>query len=498
MIRSLKHGRLLSFSLSVLLSFLIFFTAIPPVRTAAAPAWPSDIGVEAEGGILIDADSGCVIYGQNIHERFFPASITKILTALIVIENCDPDDVITFSSNAVHHVEAGSTSAGYDTGDQITVRQALYAMLLKSANEVANALAEHCGGSIEGFADMMNEKAASLGCTDSHFVNPSGLNDPEHYTTPYDYALIARAAFDNPTFVEYDSSTYYELPPNATNPDGFTVYCGHKMLKKNASQYYPGIIGGKTGYTTLAGNTLVTCAEKDGLRLITVILNGHQTHYSDTKALLDFGFGNFRSESISLNDDVYSTLEQNTDLFGNRSSILMMDDKGSVTLPKNASFHDAIPEISYQLGDSDPAGAAARVDYRYDGRFIGSAWLLAESTVSVGLPSGPAAEANHDANDGSDQGLIGFLSAPEHRLPVIAVLLILIILAVVLIVRKAHSVGESSEISLQNTASILPGSDLPPQTSDTLSPGSSSVDRYLGSDRQLQSRRKKGGFFRKG
>ena len=125
---------------AVLLPLCLLFTLLFPGRVFAAPAWPSEIGVQAEGGILIDAESGCVIYGQNIHERYFPASITKILTALIIIERCDPEEVVTFSHNAVYNVERGSTSAGYDTGDQITVREALYAMLLKSANEVANAL----------------------------------------------------------------------------------------------------------------------------------------------------------------------------------------------------------------------------------------------------------------------------------------------------------------------------------------------------------------------
>ena len=130
----------------------MLITLLSPARVLAAPAWPSEIGVQAEGGILMDADSGCVIYGQNIHEKYFPASITKILTALIIVERCSLDDTITFSHNAVYNVERGSTSAGYDTGDQITVREALYAMLLKSANEVANALAEHCAGSIEARA----------------------------------------------------------------------------------------------------------------------------------------------------------------------------------------------------------------------------------------------------------------------------------------------------------------------------------------------------------
>ena len=137
---------------ALLLALCVFFTTLPTLESFAAPAWPQDVLIEAEGGILVDASSGCVLYGKNIHERYYPASITKILTALIVIERCNLDDTITFSYDAVHNVENGSTSAGYGVGDRITVREALYALLLRSANEVANALAEHCAGSREAFA----------------------------------------------------------------------------------------------------------------------------------------------------------------------------------------------------------------------------------------------------------------------------------------------------------------------------------------------------------
>ena len=256
----------------------------------AAPDWPSGVSIQAESGIVIDADTGTVLWGQNIHNQYFPASITKIMTALIVIEKCSLDETVTFSHNAVFNVEAGSSNAGINEGDKLSVKDCLYALLLKSANESANALAEHVAGSTEAFADMMNAKAKELGCTDTHFANPSGLNNPEHYTSTYDMALIARAAFLNPTFEEIDSTTYYKLPPNSINPEGLTIYPGHKMLKKSTPYYYPGIVGGKTGYTTLAGNTLVTCAERDGVRLIAVIMKSKSTQYTDTSALLDYGF----------------------------------------------------------------------------------------------------------------------------------------------------------------------------------------------------------------
>lgn len=362
-----------------LLLCIVLITGTQATLAYAAPEWPSNVSVEAQGAVLMDARSGAVIYGKNLHSVYYPASITKILTALIVIEHCNLDDIVTFSHDAIYNVEQGSSSAGLDVGDKMTVRDCLYAMLLKSANEVANALAEHTAGSVQNFAVLMNAKAKELGCQESHFNNPSGLNDPQHYTSAYDMALIAQAAFQNETFVTIDSSLYYDLPPTRHNPDGFRVYPGHRMLKKNAPQYYPGVIGGKTGYTMLAGNTLVTCAEKNGMKLITVILNGHQTHYSDTKALLDFGFSNFQSVNIAEADGTYSSVSNDMTIAGLPAadlSVLHMQKDCYVTLPKTADISDAQSAISYELPESAPPAAVARITYQYNDRQIGASYLL--------------------------------------------------------------------------------------------------------------------------
>lgn len=399
-----------------LLSGFVPLTPVP-VTAYAAPAWSSDVSISAEGGIVMDADTGAVIYGKNIHEAYFPASITKILTALIVIENCDLDEIVTYSHNAVYNVEAGSSSAGIDEGDQLTVRDSLYAMMLKSANEAANGLAEHTAGSIEAFADMMNEKAASLGCTDSHFANPSGLNDPEHYTSAYDMALITQAAFQNEIFTEIDSTLYYDIPPTKKNPDGIRVYPGHKMLKKNTAQYYPGVICGKTGYTSLAGNTLVTCAERDGMRLIAVILNGQQTHYADTKTMLDFAFSNFKSLRIADYDATYTSVENDMTISGlptTNLSVLQMQKDSRITLPKEADFTDAVSSISYELPVSAPDNAVAQISYDYNGRNVGCSYLLRnkhyadeeELIADVGMTAlSDAAGISDDAGLAGDAGL---------------------------------------------------------------------------------------------
>lgn len=381
--------------LSIMLCAALLLGVAPAGSAYAAVSWPSNVSIEAEGGILMDADSGTILYGKNMHEAYYPASITKILTALIIIETCDLDDIVTFSNNAVNTLEPGSSILGARVDDQLSVRDCLYALLLQSANEVANALAEHCSGNTEAFAEVMNEKAQSLGCTDSHFANPSGLNDPNHYTSAHDMALIAQAAFSNPTFVEIDSTLYYDVPAGQLKqyPDGWRYYAHHRMMKKNDSVYYSGIIGGKTGYTSLAGNTLVTCAERDGMKLIAVVLNGHQTHYSDTTTLFDFGFNNFKSVVVSEKDDTYQKLAQDLRISGissNESIQLSIDPMNTVTLPANADFSDVTSTLDYNLDSLAPDSAIAKINYMYGDKVVGQAWL--EASVVPGYV--PAAVSN--------------------------------------------------------------------------------------------------------
>lgn len=401
---------------SFFLCLFLIVSAFPGTAMAAAD-WPDNISVQADGAILMDADTGTILWGQNIHNQYFPASITKVMTALLVIENCRLDDTVTFSHDAVFNVESGSSNAGINEGDQLSVKDCLYALLLKSANESANALAEHVAGSREAFADMMNARAKELGCTNTHFANPSGLNNPEHYTSPYDMALIARAAFNNPIFEEIDSTTYYKLPPNSINKEGLAIYPGHKMMRKGSPYYYPEIVGGKTGYTTLAGNTLITCAEKNGMKLITVILKGSTPQYwADTRNLLEFGFNNFTSLKAADYEKTYNSITNDLNFSGlsiTKPEALVLDPDSRIILPKTADFYDAQPELSYDISSDDPDNAIARINYRYQDRVVGSTFLeindsLVESAVKSKLDDAPGTEASEtspaavDASAGKD------------------------------------------------------------------------------------------------
>ena len=253
--------------------------------------------IQAQSAILMDVESGAILYAKNIHTERYPASITKLLTCLIAKEKCSLDETVTFSTDAVYGIERGSSNIGIDEGQTLTMEQCLYGILLASANEVAAAVAEHVAGSTEDFAKLMNAKVKELGGTDSHFVNANGLPNDAHYTSAYDMALIARAFFSDETLSKIAGTTKYHIPATATQPDEIDLQNHHRMLNgcMYGSKYsYPYTVGGKTGYTNVARETLVTCAEKDGKRLVCVILKDEAPyHYEDTKALFEYGFNKF-------------------------------------------------------------------------------------------------------------------------------------------------------------------------------------------------------------
>ncbi len=420
-----------------LLFTAILFLSLLCQSVYASLSWPEGLSIASASGIVLDAKSGTVLYGKNMDERYYPASITKILTALIVLERCSLDEQITFSHNAVYNVEAGSSSAGYDVGDTLSVYDALHAMLIKSANEVANALAEHCAGSIEEFAVLMNEKAKSLGAVSSNFVNPSGLNDENHYTSAYDFALISAEAFKNPTLTEIAGKRYYQLPPSRHNPEGLTVYVHHAMLRKNSSNFYEYAKAGKTGYTSSAGNTLVTYAVQGDMHLITVVLGSQQTHYPDTRTLMEFGFQHFKSISLRNTALDYQKLITDMQLVGSDSTLkdlIYLDKTRYLTLPKTAGLEEASPQLSYELDAGAPATALAVIHYTLGDRSIGKTYLCSDRLASGNLPLASASQEEAISATASDTSpsLMDSLSRSIQKLRQNILLLTLLLVAALL------------------------------------------------------------------
>ena len=269
-----------------------------PIQSNDVANWPEGPEVSAESAIVMDMETGTILYAKNIHEELFPASTTKIMTCLLAAENASLNDKITFSHDSVFSVPNDGSSIGMDVGESITLEQALYGIMVGSANEVANAVGEHVSGSIDAFVKLMNDTAKALGCTNTHFNNTNGLQDDNHYTSVYDLALISKEFFSNELLCKVGNTPRYHFEPTSTQPDDFYLNNKHKLITGEIS--YEGIVGGKTGYTDQARETLVTCAEKNGMKLICVVfMEESPTQFTDTVTLFDYAFNNFHLVNVA-------------------------------------------------------------------------------------------------------------------------------------------------------------------------------------------------------
>lgn len=286
--------------------FLIFIILITPLHYKAA----SRTNIDCPSCILIETSTEKILYEKNAHEIRYPASTTKIMTAILALEKCQLDDTATVSHEAIFTVPEGYAHANLREGEKLTINQLLHVLLIPSANDAANVLAEHISGSVSEFANLMNEKAKEIGCKNTHFVNPNGIHHKDHVSTAYDLAVIANYAMKNNTFRQIVKETRYTLP--ATNQyakEDRIFLTTNDLLRENYSTekdnyYYPYAIGIKTGYTVEAGNCLVACAKKDGLEVISVVLGGGQTEEGlsqrnlDSIALLNYAFDNYTMKAL--------------------------------------------------------------------------------------------------------------------------------------------------------------------------------------------------------
>jgi D-alanyl-D-alanine carboxypeptidase (penicillin-binding protein 5/6) len=280
----------------ILSSNLVVFAAPPQVSAPAA--------------ILIDSESGRVLYEKNADVKMYPASTTKVMTGLLASEFKNLDEQITASPNVVK-IERGSSQIYLNPGEILTMRQLLYALMLPSANDAAIAIAEAIGGSVDGFATIMNERAQSLGAMNTHFANPNGLHDDNHYTTARDLSVIAREGMKNPIFREVVGTYQYVIPATNKQVERNYLTNGNKLISKVNNKYkYEYAIGIKTGYTTKSQHCLVGGAKKDNLELISVILGDAKDFiYTDSIALFEYGFANFKKLEILKKDMIVTTVD---------------------------------------------------------------------------------------------------------------------------------------------------------------------------------------------
>lgn len=379
------------------------------VESNNRPGWPTGPVVSAGSAILIEAETGTILYEKNIHSQEFPASTTKILTTLIAMETCAMDEMVTFSYKATHDIDPGSNHIGMDAGEQLPIEDCLKAILIRSANEVSFAVAEHIAGdSWEHFAPIMNERAKELGCLNSNFVNPNGLPNEEHVTTAYDLAMIGRAFFDNELLCKMTLTKQLHLYPTDVQPD--EIWENNQMLLIPGKEYaYEYLVGCKTGYTNAARSTLVSCAEKDGMKLICVVLRDeHPYQYEDTIALFEYGFNNFTKQNIAENETRYTIgneapFSSDQDIFGSSKPILHLNTSDYVVLPKTATFQDMQTSISY---NTDSLQEAATITYTYGGVTVGTAsvQLTRDALVDYEFESVEAdSNATSDKNNPTDE-----------------------------------------------------------------------------------------------
>lgn len=266
------------------------------------PADAPTIGCKA--AFVTDPVSGKVFYEKNAHDKMFPASTTKLLTALVVLENCTLEETATVSQRAVSLVPDGYVRANLQPGERLSVHTLLQALLIPSANDAAYVLAEHVGGSVEAFAALCNERAKELGCETLHFVNPNGIHDADHYCSAYDLYLIARACQQYDVFNEIVVTKSVTLPATEQYPGTDRTFSNTNALLSAGSYYVPYCTGIKTGYTPQAGECLVASSAKDDLNLISVVLGGRilgstNERFSDSKKLLEYVYDNYAFQQIA-------------------------------------------------------------------------------------------------------------------------------------------------------------------------------------------------------
>lgn len=406
---------------------------IPSVDINTVAEWPQGPSVAAEAAILMEAETGTILYAKNIHKQEYPASCTKILTCLIAAERCAMDEMVYMSHSAVYDTPRGSNHIALDEGEAIPMEEALSAILIRSANEVSFAVGEHISGTTwQDFAPIMNEKAKELGCLNSNFVNPNGLPDENHYTTAYDLATIARYFFDNELLAKLSRTTKLVIPITDTQPDPIIEHTKNQLLpgQKRAYEY---LVGSKTGYTDAARNCLVSCAEKDGLKLICVVLRDESpAHYEDTIALFDYGFSNFTTVNVSQSETKYNIdntgmFYNDNDVFGSSKPLLSLNTDDFIVLPQTASFQDTVSTISY---DTEEENQAALITYTWNGVEVGTASIDfvngEDNTFTFDAPMQPVETETPEETEEEDK--------PVVFVNILKVLLWIVVIAAVLIV----------------------------------------------------------------
>lgn len=379
-------------------SLVIIFMLIFILHTSMCYALTEQPEISADAAILIDSSSEKVLYSKNENQKMYPASTTKILTAILTIENCNLNDVVTVPYGAISSITSGYSVAALQAGEQLTVEQLLQVMLVHSANDAANVLAFHVSGSIENFAELMNNKVSELGLTNTHFTNPSGMHDENHYTTAHDLAIIMKYCMKNDTFRSLSSLKYCNIP--ATNKYDVRVFntTNELLIYDNrdvsSNYYYKYAIAGKTGYTTQAKNCLVSVAKKENLELICVVLsagiypNNVSAKFVDTKSIFDYGYNNYTIKKLREKDAIATQIEIGNGTKETRNLDLLISDDLSALVTQDEFDTEFEPQIELQDNLFAPIAqgqVVGKITYTIDGIQYSSNLLASHSVEQSGF-----------------------------------------------------------------------------------------------------------------
>lgn len=323
------------------------------------PGWEKGPHIYSEAGIVMDMDSGAILYAKNIDAQHYPASITKVMTALVALQNYEMDETVKFTWEDIGFLEYGDAHIGIKQDEELSMEDALYGMLLASANEVSHAIGSHMKGGYDAFLKKMNETAKEIGCTNSHWMNTHGLHDEEHYTTVRDMAIIGSAAFQYEKFREITGTYQHTIPETKITAEKRYVHQNHKMIRDWDDRYYEYCVGGKTGYTDQALTTLITFATKGDMNLVAVVMRTHgggNNAYADTREILEYGFNNFTKVSVK------------KDIVGNEN-VASLDEDAYIIMPVSLSEVKNIKTVIVE--PTKEGDKTASVEFYYEDLLVG-------------------------------------------------------------------------------------------------------------------------------
>lgn len=392
-------------------------------ETNSLTGWPEGPQVYGNAAIVMDINSGAILYGKKIDDKHYPASITKLMTALVALENSSMEDEVLFSQESIDILEWDYASIGMTPGEILSMEDAMYAMLLASANEVAYAIGESVGnklgGGYDAFIQKMNDRAVELGCTGSNWVNTNGLFEELHYTTAHDMALITSELAKHQEALTIMQTLNYTIGPTNLVDESRTFQQNHKMLWPSHSKYYEYCTGGKTGFVDESRTTLVTTADNGTLQLAAVVLRDDGDSYDDTRAILDYVFDNFSKVMLKEQtkpEEVYS----------------YSGDEAYVLLPEGIDF----ASLEHEISITDEREASGRITYYYEGQNVGSAdvTLTPEYVEKMTGYSASAESTDETGNSAGENKESGF-HFPGWLIPILAVAAIIFAAFAVLIIR---------------------------------------------------------------